>query len=158
MLDPIHGVLSEVGVYPIFLAYLVMGYPKEILATAIKHETGADVQTSAILKFDTGLANISCGFRSSSDMVAKIYGTNGSIFIDKVWHESEGYRIVKENNEEKFSLPKLGKGFTYEIKECLECIGKGMIESDKWSQKDSLNLISICDEVRDQIGLKYPFE
>lgn len=157
-LDLAGGSLLDVGVYPIFLAYLIMGYPQEILATAIKHETGADLQTAAILKYGSGLANISCGFRSASDMVAKIYGTEGKIFIDKVWHESEGYRIEKDEDVVAFSLPKNGKGFTYEIQECVDCIQKGWIESKKWSHQDSLNLISICDEIRGQIGLVYPFE
>ena len=157
-MDLAGGSLLDIGVYPIFLSYLIMGYPAEILATAIKHETGADLQTSAILKYKNGLANVMSGFRSASDMVAKIYGTEGKIFIDKVWHESQGYKVEKDDQLESFSLPTIGKGFTYEIAECFSCIEKGRIESKKWSHQDSLNLISICDEIRMQIGLKYPFE
>ncbi len=152
------GSLLDVGVYPIFLTYLIMGYPDEILATSIMHETGVDLQTSAILKYKDGLANVMSGFRSASDMVAKIYGTNGKIFIDKIWHESQGYKIEKDDELTVYSLPKRGIGFTYEIEECFSCISKDRIESEKWSHSDSLNLISICDEIRDQIGLKYPFE
>ena len=157
-LDLAGGALLDVGVYPIFLAYLILGYPKEVLAAAVKHETGADLQTAAILKYDSGLANVTCGFRSASDMVAKLYGTEGKIFIDKVWHESEGYRLEKDDQVEAFHLPKNGKGFTYEIRECVHCISEGRIESEKWSHQDSLNLISICDEVRRQIGLEYTNE
>jgi len=152
------GSLLDVGVYPIFLSYLIMGYPDEILATSIKHETGADLQTSAILKYKNGLANVMSGFRSASDMVAKIYGTQGKIFIDKVWHESQGYKIENDDGLIPYSLPTKGRGFTYEIQECFDCIQKGRIESEKWSHQDSLNLISICDEIREQIGLRYPFE
>jgi predicted dehydrogenase len=152
------GALLDIGVYPIFLSYLILGYPEEIVAKAIMHETGADLQTSAILKYKKGFANIMCGFRSDSDMVAKIFGTKGRISIDKSWHESEGYKIEKDGVIESHSLPTKGKGFTYEIMECLNCIAEGKIESSKWSHHDSLNLISICDEIRSQIGLTYPFE
>ena len=152
------GALLDIGVYPIFLSYLILGYPEDIVAKAIKHATGADLQTSAILKYKQGFSNIMCGFGSDSDMVAKIFGTQGRISIDNIWHEAEGYKIEKEGGVEAFSLPTKGKGFTYEIEECLQCIAEGKIESEKWSHQDSLNLISICDEIRSQIGLKYPFE
>jgi predicted dehydrogenase len=152
------GSLLDVGVYPIFLSYLIMGYPEEIMATSIQHATGADLQTSAILKYKDGLANIMSGFQSASDMVAKIYGTHGKIFIDKMWHESQGYQIEVNDHITAYSLPTKGKGFTYEIEECRYCISKGLKESHKWSHQDSLNLISICDDIRKQIGLKYPFE
>lgn len=157
-MDLAGGSLLDVGVYPIFLSYILMGYPDEILATAIKHETGADLQTSAILKYKNGLANVMSGLRSASDMVAKIYGTEGEIFIDKVWHEAQGYRVEKGDELQSYSLPTKGKGFTYEIEECYSCIEKGRLESEKWSHLDSLNLISICDQIRKQIGLVYPFE
>jgi predicted dehydrogenase len=152
------GALLDIGVYPLFLSYLILGYPEEIVAQAIKHKSGVDLQTSAILKYRHGFANIMCGFGSDSDMVAKIFGTEGKIFIDKIWHEAQGYKIEKENVLESFSLPIIGKGFTYEIEECMECISAGKIESRKWSHSDSLNLISMCDEIRSQIGLTYPFE
>ncbi|MEM9547674.1 MAG: Gfo/Idh/MocA family oxidoreductase [Bacteroidota bacterium] len=152
------GALLDVGVYPIFLSYMIMGYPEDILATALLHKTGADLQTSAILKYNKGLSTLNCGFRSHSDMVAKIYGTGGKIFIDDRWHESSGYRVEKDGEVQAFSHPTLGKGFSYEIQECVRCIQAGKIESEKWSHQDSLNLISICDEVRRQVGVKYPFE
>ncbi|MDF1699252.1 MAG: Gfo/Idh/MocA family oxidoreductase [Saprospiraceae bacterium] len=152
------GSLLDIGVYPVFLSYMLLGYPEQIVAVANKHETGADIQMSAILKYPKGIANLMSGFRSPSDMIARIYGTGGSIYIDKVWHESEGYKVEVGDQLTAYSLPKKGKGFTYEIEECLQCIKEGRIESEKWSHQDSLNLISICDEIRSQIGVKYPFE
>lgn len=159
------GALMDMGVYPVFLAYLIFGKPAQILATSRMHTTGADLQTSAIFKYKNGLANIMTGFVSQSDMMAKIYGTEGRIYIHPVWHESEGYTIIKGNKgdengyEEKvYNLPKLGKGYTYEIEECKKCIAQDKIESDLWSHQNSLDLIEITDEIRSQVGLVYPFE
>lgn len=159
------GSLMDMGVYPIFLAYIIFGKPEQILATSRMHSTGADLQTSAIFKYKNGMANIMSGFVSQSDMMAKIYGTEGRIYIDPVWHESESYTIIKGNKgdgngyeETKYTLPKLGKGYTYEIEECKKCISQNKIESDLWSHQNSLDLMEITDEIRKQIGLKYPFE
>lgn len=157
-MDLAGGSLLDVGIYPIFLAYSLFGIPEEIQAVSRFHKTGADIQTAVVLKFEKGIANIFCGFISQSDMVAKIYGTNGSILIDAVWHQTQGYTIVQNDKSRKVSKPTMGKGFTYEIIECIYCIKQGEIESQKWSHKNSLELMSILDEIRVLIDLKYPFE
>lgn len=156
------GALLDVGVYPVFLAYSIFGKPKEIVATSRFHDTGADIQTAAILKYKNGMANVFCGFASESDTVAKIYGTKGRIYIDSRWHESQSYRIIEgsgstQKQEIKVN-PTRGKGFTYEIVECMQCLYEGKLESDNWSHKNSLELMTIIDEIRNQCGLKYPFE
>lgn len=152
------GALLDVGVYPLFLAYSIFGKPEEILATARFHKTGADVQTAILLKYENGIANLMSGISSHSDMVAKIYGTKGQIYIDSRWHEAQGYTIVKNGISEQISLPTLGRGFTYEIQECITCIQNRQIESALWTHQNSLDLIEIADKIRNQIGLKYPFE
>lgn len=157
-MDLAGGALLDIGVYPIFLAYSIFGKPKEILATGRFHETGADIQSAAILKYDNGLAQIMSGFTYDSDMVAKIYGTEGRIFIDSIWHHTQSYTMVKDDVTSKFSLPTKGRGFTYEIEECIKCISQNKIESGLWSHQNSLDLLEITDEIRKQLGLKYPFE
>ncbi|NNK89167.1 MAG: Gfo/Idh/MocA family oxidoreductase [Saprospiraceae bacterium] len=152
------GSLLDIGVYPLFLAYVLMGMPNEINASAVFHETGADEQMSAILKYDQGIAVTMSGFKSQSDMVARIYGSDGSILIDPHWHQTDGYTMIRNNKLSRHVLPPLGKGFTYEIMECHQCLSKGKIESELWSHKDSLNLIQITDKIRKKINLHYPFE
>ena len=157
-MDLAGGSLLDMGVYPVFLAYAIFGKPLQVFATARTHHTGADLQTAAILKYDSAIANLMSGFKSESDMVAKIYGTEGSVFIDRVWHESQGYRVVKDGKVKQFSRPTLGKGFTYEIQECRNCIKNQKLESDLWSHRNSLDLVSITDQIRQQTGVIYPFE
>lgn len=161
-MDYAGGSLLELGVYPLFLAYMLLGKPTEVQAVAHFHETGADLQVGILLKSERGIANLFSGFRSQSDMVAKVYGTKGRMYLQPYWHETQGYELVIGNDgqykTEKAQLPTKGKGFTYEIEECLQCIKAGQIESAKWSHQHSLELASLTDAVREQIGLKYPFE
>ena len=152
------GSLLDIGIYPLFLSYLIKGMPESILATAVKRKTGVDRQIGAILRYNDGLSNIMSSFDTHSDMVAKIYGTEGKIFIDRRWHQSDGYQIEKEGEITAYSLPRKGRGYTYEIEECVKCILSGRLESELWSHRDSVNLISLADEIRRQIGLIYPFE
>lgn len=152
------GSLLDIGVYPLFLSYVLMGIPNEINASAIFHETGADIQMSAILKYDAGLSVTMSGFKSQSDMVARIYGTEGRIFIDPHWHQTDGYTLYRKEKLSRHIHPTRGKGFSYEIEECHHCIINNKTESKLWSHQDSLNLVSMTDEIRRQIGLSYPFE
>lgn len=153
------GTILDIGIYPIFLAYTVLGIPDNIISSAILHETtGCDIQTSIIFEYPKAQANLYSGFTSDSDMIARISGTKGQIYINNKWHESESFTIVKNDTKETIQLPKIGKGYTHEIQECHKCLNENKTESDLWSHQNSLDLISILDDVREQIGLVYPQE
>lgn len=152
------GSLLDMGVYPLFLSYLILGMPEKILATSNFFDSGADKQTSMILQYKLAQAVLHSSFVSQSNMIATVSGEKGRINLNFVWHEAQSYSVHLGNQTEEFYLPTKGKGYTYEIEECHNCILNNKIESDFWSHKDSLNLISIVDEVRKQIGLIYPSE
>ena len=154
------GSLLDMGVYPVFLAYLILGKPQLIHAVGHLHHTGVDLQTAATFQYRGALAQMMSGFLSQSDMKARICGTKGSIFIDPIWHETQAYTFFDNHTRttQKINLPTKGKGFTYEIEECIQCIQRGEQQSKLWSWQNSLDLLSITDEIRRQINLKYPFE
>lgn len=150
------GSLLDVGVYPLFMAYSVLGIPEKILASANYYESGADKQTSMIFQYDKAQAILHSSFASDANNIGTISGTHGRIVINSRWHETRSYALIREDQTENFEFQVNGKGYTHEIEECHKCLRKDLIESDLWSHQDSLNLISIADEVRNQIGLHYP--
>ncbi|WP_027392830.1 Gfo/Idh/MocA family protein [Aquimarina latercula] len=150
------GSLMDMGVYPLFLCYLILGIPRKVLASANFYESGADQQTSMLLQYDKAQAILHSSFVSSSDMNALISGENGRIQINAIWHEAQSYSVIKNNHTIDYHLPTKGKGFSYEIEESHRCIWDNKIESDLWSHKDSLSLIQIVDEVRKHTGLEFP--
>lgn len=152
------GSLLDIGIYPLFLAYMMLGIPKEIVAKAHFHKSGADMQTSMILHYEKGQAVLHSSFLSPSNMEATISGTEGRITLSPLWFMSQSYAVIKDNHKIEYSLPTLGKGYTYEIIECHKCIRENRIESDLWTHQNSIELIKIMDEVRNQIGLVYPSE
>ena len=152
------GALLDLGVYPIFLAYSIFGYPNEIKAIGRFLDTGADGQAAALLLYDNGIASVMSGLWSTSDCVARIHGTKGRIHIHGRWHESKGFTLIQGDKETIFDLPTKGRGFTYEIEECGRCISVNKLESEKWSHQSSHDIMAIMDEIRGQIGLVYPFE
>jgi predicted dehydrogenase len=149
------GSLLDVGVYPLFLCYILLGVPTEILAKANFHQTGADLQTSMILQYDKAQAILHSSFVSTSNIKATINGTKGRINLNTMWYQAQSYTLITEEHEEEFLLPTKGKGFTYEIEECQNCIKENRIESALWSHKNCLDLAQIVDDVKKQIGLEY---
>ena len=151
------GSILDIGIYPAFLAYLLLGIPDGITATGQLHATGADQTCS--MNFSYG-AKKSAALHSSivfeSNMPARITMTKGYILMQPRWHEAPAITIIKAGEEPvTVECPTTGKGFTHEILECHKCLREGCIESTKWSHQNSLDLIGILDEVRRQVGVVY---
>lgn len=149
------GALLDIGVYPLFLSYLIFGKPEKILATSIFYESGVDEQTSMILQYKNAQSVLHSGFATTSNMVATLNGTKGRININSLWHEAQSFTVIKNNQTLDYHFPTIGKGFTYEILECHKSIQSGKVESELWSHQNSLDLIEIVDRVKSKIGLKF---
>jgi len=149
------GALFDIGVYPLFLSYLLLGIPKEIIAKSIYNANGIDLQTSMILQYENAQSILHASIVSESDMKATISGTKGHVQLNSPWFAPNGYSVVKEEKESQYSLPNFGKGYTYEAIECHKCIRNNQIESELWSHQNSLDLSKIVEEIKNQIGLEF---
>lgn len=149
------GALFDIGVYPLFLSYILLGIPKEIMAKSICHKNGIDLQTSMILQYENAQSVLHASIISESDMKATISGTQGHIQLKSPWYIADGYSVSKNNKEETFSLPNLGIGYTHEAIECHNCIRNNQIESKLWSHQNSLDLSKIVEDIKNQIGLEF---
>lgn len=150
------GALFDIGVYPLFLSYIVLGKPKEIVAKAIKHKNDIDLQTSMILQYEAAQSVLHASIVSESDMKAVISGTKGQIELNAPWFIADGYSLFKnEEKEATFTLSTLGKGYSHEIIECQNCILNNEIESKLWSHQNCLELSSIVEVIKNQIMLPF---
>lgn len=149
------GSILDIGIYPIFLAYLLLGMPDNIIAKAHFFESGVDSQVSMIFDYKNAQAVLFSSFNSNSKRIAKISGSLGEIIIDSPWNEASTFSMFKDNLEEKTSLPIAGKGFTHQIEECNSCLLENRTQSSLWSHQNSIELITLLDAVRKEIGLVY---
>jgi len=158
-IDKAGGALLDIGVYPLFLAYSILGTPQRIQASALFDDGGADLQTAMLLDYPSARAVLYCGFESRSNMVATVSGSKGRFVLHPVWHHADAYSMLSDSNkEQRLEAPRDGHGFIHEILECQQCINEGERESSVWSHQNSLDLVGMTDEVRRQVGLIYPFE
>lgn len=152
------GTILDIGIYPIFLSYLMLGMPDKIMATSKFHENGTELQTSMIFDYPEAQAMLYSGFTSHSKMEAEISGTKGEVFLNPRWHEADGYTLAKDEETNQFDLPLTGIGYYYEILEVNKCLKENKIESNLWSHQNSLDLSELLDKVRKICGVSFPFE
>ncbi len=152
------GSLLDLGIYPVFLACLILGRPRSIKAKAILSKEGIDKACSMLFEYKSGQrAMLESSLLSSSELPAEIRGEKGTIKILHPWFERStgieltvdcGPTIIYPCNWE-------GHGLHYEIREVVNCMQQLKIESDAMSHGFSLDLIAVIDEIRRQVGVSY---
>ena len=152
------GSLLDIGIYPVFLAYLLLGKPKNIKASAILTAEGVDEQIGILFRYEKSQAVLYSSFAHDEDMQARICGEAGEIYIDSRWHESSKLTLVKNESQTIQNLDFSGKGYTYEIEEANKCLREKKLQSPSWSHKDSLELMKLMDSIRSQTGIVFPME
>lgn len=149
------GALFDIGVYPLFLSYIVLGNPNEVMARAIKHKNDIDLQTSILLNYEAAQSVLHASIVSESDMKAVISGTEGRIELNAPWYVANSYSLFKKDKETVYDFPTLGKGYAHEILECQNCILNNQIESTLWSHQNSLDLSKIAEDIKTLIKLPF---
>ena len=152
------GSLLDIGIYPLFLAYIIMGNPNTIKASAILSDTGVDEQIGILLTYDQSQAILYSSYSHHENMRATICGEDGEIYLDSRWHESPNIKLVKKEDTIDKIFDFLGNGYTYEILEVNQCLRNDKTESSKWSLQHSLKLVKLMDEIRKQTGILYPMD
>lgn len=151
------GSLLDIGIYPLFLSYLILGKPAHIRAAASFGATGVDEQCGMALTYADGeLALLDSTILVKTDTVGVIHGEQGTIRIAGRFHESTTVSLEREGEEpEVFSVPRTTFGYEYEARHVMQCLAEGRTESPLWSLDNSLDLIGLLDAVRTEAGIHY---
>ncbi|CAM1367013.1 Gfo/Idh/MocA family protein [Tenacibaculum xiamenense] len=150
------GSLLDIGIYPIYLSLLLLGIPDRIKAIASMTETNVDSSCSILFNYKNGaIANLDSTIEHNTATEAFIYGTKGVIRLHQRFHHTNKLTVSINGNQEVLDIPYKGIGYSHEIEEANKCLQNGKTESSKHSLKNSLDLISVIDLVKEQIGLSY---
>ena len=152
------GSLLDIGIYPEFLAYLLLGVPRDFRVLSHFHGTGVEKQIAMLFEYPEALAVLYSGLSSRSEMKAEISCRDGSIFLNPRWHQAASYTVQHEDEMRTVKHPLKGAGYTYEIEEVHACLNAGKTQSDLWSWADSKALHSLLDAIRDRAGIVFPGE
>lgn len=154
------GALLDIGIYPVFLAYSLLGEPDEIQAIATRATTNVDEEIGILFSYADGRqAHLQSSFRYTSPCEAMIYGELGTIKMHTRWHESKSHTVAwydpqKNPLHDSFEYQEIG--YAFETKHVMDQVRAGNSESPIWSLDDSLALIRMLDRIRAIAGIVYP--
>lgn len=154
------GALLDLGIYSLTIAHLILGNPTQIQAHATLTDKDVDLQTSMILTYPSGAhALLSCTMAVRSSVTAVIAGEKARIEIDGSFYTPTSFRVITRDGEST-EYPKnyQGGGLREEAREFARVVRSGEIESPLMPHATSLELMRQMDEIRRQVGVKYPGE
>lgn len=154
------GALLDLGVYPITIAHLTLGRPDSFQAWASLTPAGVDENTGLVFGYASGaLAALSCGFVGSTGITATITGRRGRIELPPIFFRPPELILHRDGAEpEVFRTPLPGHGYTPQAEEVHRCLRAGLTESPLVSHAITLEMMSLLDDIRAQIGVTYPDE
>lgn len=155
------GSLLDLGIYPVYLAVLLLGRPIGIHSRARVNADQIDEHCLINLEFlKKTFAVCESSLISNTGNAAGIHGTLGSIRICKPWNEMPECIELSDTvgNITRIPCGWEGHGFQYEVDEVFRCLEKNQLESPVLTHSTSLCVMDILDTVRQQNGIYYPFD
>jgi len=151
------GSLLDIGVYPLFLALLIMGKPDEIKSFSHLAKTGADETTNALLYYSNGMmANILSSIVAQTPFTAEISGTEGTITLERPWYKGNVLHVRKKDIiTQTISLPHVDNGFEFQVMEVQKCLDEKITESPLMPLSFSLLMSSTVNEIARASGITY---
>ena len=151
------GSLLDIGIYPIFMSLILLGIPENFVASAIINDDNIDTNFNATFNYGNNVeAFLESTFEEQTPIETLIIGEKGIIKLHNPFHFSEKITLSRIGSpDEVFDLSYVGNGYYHEIEEVVNCLKSGKTESEKLPLSFSLSLISLLDEIRKDIGLKY---
>lgn len=150
-----NGSLMDLGIYCVYPMVALFGKPDSIQAAGVMLSSGVDGEGSMVMRYTEMDAVVMHSKISNSYLPSEIQGENGTIVIDKI-NLPESVKIhYKDGTIEDLTKSQGNKSMYYEVKEFIELVKSGELESAVNSHANSLATAEIMDEVRRQIGLVF---
>ena len=160
-----NGAMMDIGVYTVYPLAVLFGRPQSIDAQGIVLSSGVDGQGAVNLRYEGMNATLLYSKIANSHLPAEIEGEEGNILIDRIQTPAEvrfmprqapasGHETRTEG--ELLSRPDTHDEYYHEIKEFIDTIAAGRTQSQINSHECSLITAEIIDEVRRQLGVRYP--
>lgn len=151
------GALLDIGIYPAYMALLVLGYPTEIQAVCTKASTGVDETTSFVFRYENeSTAVLNCTIATKTPTEAYIFGEKGFIKIYSRFIEAKTITLTENDKEpEVFTFERETWGYNFEAEEVTNCLLAGKKQSDSMPLETSIQLITLLDEIRAKAGIVY---
>jgi predicted dehydrogenase len=152
------GALLDLGIYPLSLAFWLLGQPEAISSWAELAPTGVDKRAALTLTYGDGrFAQINTACDVWSVVEAALVTEKKLIRVHRLFIEAKSYEVFDFDSTEVVRKP-FENGFQFEAEHTMQRIAEGKTESEVMSLNESLEIMRTMDALRAEWGVKYPFE
>ena len=155
------GALLDIGVYGLNFALMHFGTDIEkIISSARMTDTGVDAMESITIFFNDGrMAVLTHDIYGRSDRKGIFYGEKGYMIVENINNpQSISVYDTEDRLVKQMDVPKQISGYEYEALECMEAVRAGARESNSMPLAESIGVMKIMDQLREQWGFVYPKE
>jgi predicted dehydrogenase len=151
------GALSEIGAYTVGWAQLLMG--DDAVATSASAELterGVDGMTVANFSHEGAVVRTVSAIDRDTPGTLIISGTEGHVRIAHDQHNAREVEVFLDGDFQSLRAPRVGRGYSYELREVTDCIAAGRTESDLMPASDSIGLLALMERARRLTGVTLP--
>lgn len=155
------GALLDLGIYPISFVWDVLGAPTDVTARARLGETGADTEVATVFTHRSGAVSTTVSSsRGAGPNTAHIVGTDARIDIDRVWYQPTSFRVIQPDGTvvEDYVSQIEGRGMQFQALAAERLLAEGRLDSDVLGIDETVAIMGTLDDVRAQVGVRYPGE
>ncbi|ADB31089.1 oxidoreductase domain protein [Kribbella flavida DSM 17836] len=156
------GALLDLGIYPVSFAWDILGRPVDVRARAAFRSSGVDASVATVFEHDGGaLSTTYCSSETRGRNTATILGTEGRIEIADTWYAPAPVTLLDNDGKvlDRYDEPVSGRGMQFQAAELERLVTAGdTAGSPLLRPEESVGIMRTMDEIRSQIGLRYPDE
>lgn len=156
------GPLLDLGTYPLALITEVLGVPKQIRALGQKHESGVNVQLSAVMEFAGGNhAVMNTHIHNFTPTAATIVGSKATLTLDGPFNMPGGFELrFPDGSRLRHDEPPGAhfEGLHYQAAAVARAVTSGLSEVPQRSLGASIRTMEAADALRRQLGIDFPGE
>jgi predicted dehydrogenase len=154
------GALLDAGVYLVSFASSILGSPKRVCAAGEIGTTRVDEQDVWLAEYANGAhAMLYVSLRTRRPPDLEILGEQGRILVHAPIFRPTQLTLARPGHADEIQqYPCEGSGYRYQALEVLRCIREGRAESSRMPLAETQSIMLTMDQIRAQIGLRYPGE
>lgn len=159
------GALLDLGIYPVSYSFFVLGRPGRVSAGGELTQAGVDRQVTASFsdyaEHRHAQAVVNTTLAARTPTTATISGSLARIELDGDFYTPGRVRLVNPAGEVLLSPPDVllaHQGLAYEAAHFAQLVADGLTESPKLRLAESVAIMEVLDEIRQQLGVRFPGE
>ena len=154
------GALLDLGIYPLSFAAMLMPQVDDIVATGILTPQGVNESETITLRGGGSIAGLGTTMATQTPNTAVVAGTEGRLELDGWFYFPNRVRLLTNDGDviDEYVATDDIHALHHEAAEVARRVSAGELQSPLMSHAETLRLMHLMDDVRAQLGVRFPGE